>query len=200
MGSPWRKLKPMSPAASALLPRPGAARRTPYLYAQLVATFNVPSRTCEGLLDRYNRTRLPSSGSLALNAGLDDYLAPGRLPSCGSAGAVTGPNPYWMGFYASRPEAKRGANRIVRQLVVAEKLRYCRRGRRQACPPSTFSSSPRCARLRRAWDLCVEQSPRLHHRNVARSIWQESNSPGSSKPKTWPNRALARIRTIRPSS
>jgi hypothetical protein len=32
------------------------------------------------------------------------------------------PNPSWMGFYASRPEAKRRASRIVRQLVVAEKL------------------------------------------------------------------------------
>jgi len=182
-------LKPMSPAASSATSatwRRSPAR--PTSIAQLVATSTVPSRDLWGLLDRYNRTRYPSSGVWALNAGLDDYLA---LVDCHRAALPVlslDPNPYWMGFYASRPEAKRRANRIVRQLVVAEKLTVLPARTASGVSPEHVLVESEIARdLRRAWDLVVLSN---HHDFITGTspdrIWQEEQQPWLEQAKTWP--------------
>jgi hypothetical protein len=110
------------------------------------------------------------------------------------------PNPYWMGFYASRPEAKRRANRIVRQLVVAEKLTVLPARSASGVSPEHAAVESEIARdLRRAWDLVVLSN---HHDFITGTspdrIWQEEQQPWLEQAEDMANHALARIRTIRP--
>jgi len=112
------------------------------------------------------------------------------------------PNPYWMGFYASRPEAKRRANRIVRQLVVAEKLTVLPARTASGVSPEHAPVESEIARdLRRAWDLVVLSN---HHDFITGTspdrIWQEEQQPWLEQAEDMANHALARIRTIRPAA
>jgi len=94
--------------------------RTPYLLCPIGMDFNSPIPGLTGLLDRYNREVYPNSGVFALNAGMDDYLDlvachRERLPEL-----ELDMNPYWMGFYASRPEIKQRCRELVHDLVRVE--------------------------------------------------------------------------------
>ncbi|MEI8258362.1 MAG: hypothetical protein WCJ30_22020, partial [Deltaproteobacteria bacterium] len=96
--------------------------RTPYLLCPIGMDFNAPIPRLRPLLERYNRERYAETGTWTVLAGLDDYFAlvgfhRGALPVL-----ELDPNPYWMGFYASRPESKLLPARIARSLVLAEKL------------------------------------------------------------------------------
>lgn len=96
--------------------------RTPYLFCPIGCDFNDPLPDLHEMLDDYNQRRFDESGVWIVNAGLDDYL---ELVDCHRDKLPTlalDPNPYWMGFYASRPEAKLRCNRITRKLLVAEEL------------------------------------------------------------------------------
>jgi hypothetical protein len=92
------------------------------MYCPIGCDFNDPIESLVDLLDRYNATRYGDTGVWAVNAGMDDYLT---LVNCYRAKLPVlqlDPNPYWMGFYASRQEAKLRCNRIARKAVLAEKL------------------------------------------------------------------------------
>src|SRR5690606_16173767 len=96
----------------------------PYLFCPIGCDFNGPIPRLAELLDRYDRTHYGETGTWVVSAGMDDYLDlvdchRDRLPVL-----ALDPNPYWMGFYASRPNVKRLSNRIVRKLVLAEKLSF----------------------------------------------------------------------------
>lgn len=98
--------------------------RTPYMFCPIGCDFNSPIKGLCGLLDRYNERDAEHSGVFAVVATMEDYL---DLVDCYRDSLPTlelDPNPYWMGFYASRPEAKRACNRIVRKLIEAEKLLF----------------------------------------------------------------------------
>jgi hypothetical protein len=95
---------------------------TPYLFCPIGFDFVPPIPDLVSLLDRYNEKRYPSTGVWALNAGLDDYLDlvdvhRDRLPVLD-----LDPNPYWTGFYSSRPALKKRCHRLVDELVLAEQL------------------------------------------------------------------------------
>jgi hypothetical protein len=153
--------------------------RTPYMFCPIGCDFNEPIPRLVGLLDRYNEHGYPRTGVWALCAGLDDYLAlvdcyREKLPAI-----ALDPNPYWMGFYATRPAAKRRCNRIVRKLVLAEKL--------TAIPPAgpcpedrggTARSADEQQALREAWDLAVLSN---HHDFITGTspdrIWQQEQLP-----------------------
>jgi hypothetical protein len=95
---------------------------TPYLFCPIGCDFNHPILDLGPLVDRYNAEIYPKTGVYATLAGLDDYLDlvdfhREKLPVL-----AADPNPYWMGFYASRPEVKQRPTRISRTLVLAEKL------------------------------------------------------------------------------
>jgi len=97
---------------------------TPYLFCPIGYDFVSPIPDIVPLLDRYNRTRYPTTGIWALNAGLDDYLNlvnfyRDRLPV-----VDLDPNPYWTGFYSVRPALKERCHRLVDELVLAEKLSH----------------------------------------------------------------------------
>jgi hypothetical protein len=96
--------------------------RTPYLFCPIGVDFVAPIPGLVSLLDRYNRRQYPESGLWAVNAGLDDYLAlmegyREQLPVL-----ALDPNPYWTGFYTSRPSLKERCYALVDQLLRAERL------------------------------------------------------------------------------
>jgi hypothetical protein len=96
--------------------------RTPYMLCPIGMDFNDPIEDLRSLLDRYNQERYGTTGTWTVLAGLDDYfeLIEGhreKLPVLS-----VDPNPYWMGFYSSRPALKQRPTRIARSLVLAENL------------------------------------------------------------------------------
>jgi hypothetical protein len=104
--------------ASQLIPR----SRTPYLFCPIGFDFVSPIPDLLTLLDRYNRRHYPETGIWALNAGLDDYLA---LVDCYRDTLPfleLDPNPYWTGFYTSRPTLKKKCHDLVDRLLIAERL------------------------------------------------------------------------------
>ena len=98
--------------------------RTPYLFCPIGFDFVAPIPDLVSLLDRYNQRHYPSTGIWVVNAGLDDYLDlvsfhRDRLPVI-----ELDPNPYWTGFYTSRPALKARAHRLVDELRRAEYLAF----------------------------------------------------------------------------
>ncbi len=96
--------------------------RTPYFLCPIGMDFNDPIDGLRDLLDRYNGERYPRTGTWTVLAGLDDYFEllgfhREKLPVLS-----IDPNPYWMGFYSSRPELKQRPTRIARALLLAESL------------------------------------------------------------------------------
>ena len=93
---------------------------TPYLFCPIGADFVAPIPGLVSLLDRYNRNHSPQSGIWAVNAGLDDYLA---LVGCQRAKLPVlqlDPNPYWTGFYTSRPSLKQRSHLLWQSLRLAD--------------------------------------------------------------------------------
>lgn len=124
LGVPWRTGGHIASRIAALVRQLAPLARTPYLFCPIGCDFNGPIHRLAELLDRYDRTRYQDTGVWALSAGMDDYL---DLVDCRRARLPVlelDPNPYWMGFYASRPNVKRLSNRIARKLVLAEKLAF----------------------------------------------------------------------------
>jgi hypothetical protein len=96
--------------------------RTPYLFCPIGFDFVSPITDLVTLLDRYNRIHYPTTGIWAVNAGIDDYLA---LVDCYRDQLPVlnlDPNPYWMGFYTSRPTLKRRCHELVDLLLLSERL------------------------------------------------------------------------------
>ena len=95
---------------------------TPYLFCPIGGDFVGPLPDLLVLLDRYNRLHYPKSGIWAVNAGLDDYLT---LVDCYRDVLPVleiDPNPYWTGFYTSRPTLKKKGHDLVESLLLAERL------------------------------------------------------------------------------
>jgi hypothetical protein len=116
--------------------------RTPYLFCPIGCDFNGPIPGLVELLARYNEHRYPATGVWAVNASLDDYL---DLVDCHrhALPVVTlDPNPYWMGFYGSRPAAKLRCNRITSKAILAEKV--------SATQPASSAVE---RELREAWEI-----------------------------------------------
>jgi len=97
---------------------------TPYLFCPIGFDFVPPIPDLVSLLDRYNEKRYAATGTWALNAGLDDYL---DLVNCYRDELPVielDPNPYWTGFYSSRPALKKRCHALVNELLLAEELSY----------------------------------------------------------------------------
>lgn len=98
----------------------GRLSRTPYSLCVLGLDFVPPVHRLVGLLERFNERHFDETGIWALNAGLDDYFA--LLEGWRSSLPVMDfdPNPYWTGFYTSRPSLKRHAKELLQVALAAE--------------------------------------------------------------------------------
>lgn len=97
--------------------------RTPYLLLALGSDFAHPVPRLVELLDRWNEKGYQRTGVWLLSAGIDDYLDlvghhRDALPTLS-----LDPNPYWMGFYASRLGLKRACRDLGRRLVAQDNER-----------------------------------------------------------------------------
>ncbi|MBI5489767.1 MAG: hypothetical protein HY905_20705 [Deltaproteobacteria bacterium] len=180
MGLPWRTRRHVARRIRGFVRQLGPQALTPYMFCPIGCDFNGPIRDLVGLLDRHNRTAYPETGVFAVNAGLDDYLAlveqhRERLPTL-----ELDPNPYWMGFYSSRPEAKRSCNRITRKLVLAERLSAVDGGVEDE--------------LRKGWDLVVLSN---HHDFITGTspdrVWEKEQRPALEEAERQADRALEKV-------
>jgi alpha-mannosidase len=117
--------------------------RTPYLFCPLGMDFAAPVPGLLELLDRYNERYYPQTGTWVVNAGLEDYLEllgpyQDRLPVLD-----LDPNPYWTGFYTSRPGLKKRCHSLLKALVEAESLSVLR-----GHPEETLAERPE---IHEAW-------------------------------------------------
>lgn len=144
----------------------GGLSLTPYMYCPIGMDFNAPIADIGALLERYNREVYPETGVYAVMTGLDDYLElvshhRSKLPTL-----ACDPNPYWMGFYATRPEVKQRPMRVARTLVLTEKLSVCQ-------PKSDTLSM----HLQRAWSVLSLSN---HHDYITGTspdrVWREEQS------------------------
>jgi hypothetical protein len=198
-GFPWRTEAHVARRIRGFVRELRPLARTPYLFCPIGGDFNGPIEGLVDLLDRENRVRYPETGVWVLNAGVDDYL---RLVRCHADALPVvdlDPNPYWMGFYASRPEAKRRSNRIVRKLVMAEKLAVLPHVEPDPpAGPGGLAHPEFVERLRAAWDLVVLSN---HHDFITGTspdrVWREEQLPWLQQAETLADEGLAHIRSVR---
>lgn len=119
---PWRTRRHIARRIDGFVRELAPLARTPYLLCPIGMDFNEPIRDLRPLLARYNRERFPRTGTFTVLAGLDDYFDLVGFYREALPVLALDPNPYWMGFYASRPEVKQRPMRVARSLVLAEKL------------------------------------------------------------------------------
>ncbi|AKF10912.1 putative alpha-mannosidase [Sandaracinus amylolyticus] len=191
LGVPWRTGRHIASRIAGLVRQLAPLSRTPYLFCPIGCDFNGPiERLCE-LLERYDRTRFGDSGTWVVSAGLDDYL---DLVDCHRDSLPVlelDPNPYWMGFYASRPNVKRLSNRIVRKLVLAEKLAF----------DPARDPAPHDAELDDAWDLVALTN---HHDLVTGTsperVYRTEQLPWLQRAESLADRVLDRARGDAPET
>lgn len=119
---PWRTRRHIAARIDGYCESLEPFARTPYLMCPIGMDFNDPIVALTELLDRYNRERFSTTGTWAMVAGLDDYFALLEDSRASLPVLEADPNPYWMGFLATRPEVKQRPHRIARKLLLAEKL------------------------------------------------------------------------------
>jgi hypothetical protein len=141
---PWRTRRHVARRIDGFVKQLEPLARTRYLLCPIGMDFNDPIEGLGSLLERYNRERYGVTGTWAVLAGLDDYFDLVRAHTRDLPVLAVDPNPYWMGFYASRPELKQRPTRIARTLVLAEKL--------SALAPEDPALE---ASLRQAWSTLV---------------------------------------------
>ncbi len=119
---PWRTRGHIARRIGSFVRQLEPLARTPYMLCPIGMDFNDPIDRLPELLARYNREHYPATGTWTLLAGMDDYFDLLRGHKDKLPVLSVDPNPYWMGFYSSRPELKQRPTRIARSLLLAESL------------------------------------------------------------------------------
>jgi hypothetical protein len=119
---PWRTRRHVARRIDGFVRELEPLARTPYMLCPIGMDFNDPIERLRELFQRYNEERYGSTGTWAVLAGMDDYFELVRHHRHKLPVLSVDPNPYWMGFYASRPELKQRPRRIARTLLLAESL------------------------------------------------------------------------------
>ncbi len=119
---PWRTRGHVARRIDGFVRQLAPVALTPYLLCPIGMDFNDPIDRLPELLDRYNRDEYARHGTWTVLAGMDDYFDLVRCHEHVLPVLAVDPNPYWMGFYSSRPELKQRPTRIARSLLLAETL------------------------------------------------------------------------------
>jgi hypothetical protein len=131
MGLPlaWPSRHPAKVAAriEGLLGELRPLARTPYRLLTIGFDFSRPVPRLTELVDEFNAVAYDRTGAWLVNASQDDYfdlVATHRddLPTI-----ELDPNPYWTGFYATRPALKRAIRDLGRDLIGLDEVRARRR-------------------------------------------------------------------------
>ncbi|MBW1902668.1 MAG: hypothetical protein JRJ20_13705 [Deltaproteobacteria bacterium] len=122
VGLPARSEKSVAKKIDSYVRRLSPLSQTPYMFCPIGCDFVDPIPDLVSLLDRYNRTRYQDTGVYTVNAGLDDYMELVSFYKDRLQELELDLNPYWMGFYSSRPEIKQRCKKLCRDLILGEKL------------------------------------------------------------------------------
>jgi len=181
----WRTVRHVARRIDGFVRQLQPLARTPYMFCPIGCDFIGPIPDLVPLLDRYNTAQYPRTGVWALNAGMDDYLDLVGFHRQALPALELDPNPYWMGFYASRPETKYRQNRITCKLELAEKL------------GASDVSSERATRdhdLSDAWDLVAVSN---HHDFITGTspdrVFHREQRPLLQRAEALTDRALERV-------
>lgn len=96
--------------------------RTGYMFCPIGGDFNAPIPDLNRILTAYNRDRYLVTGVYVVLAGLEDYLRLVDFHRAELPVLTLDLNPYWTGFYSTRPELKQVCRRLSQSLVLAEGL------------------------------------------------------------------------------
>ena len=183
-GMSWRSKRHIAGRIKGYVRQLEPVSRTPYLFCPIGMDFNDPIDDLGGLLHRYNREHFEETGTWVTLAGLDDYFALLELHRENLPVLHVDPNPYWMGFYATRPEVKQRPTRIARTLLAAEALSAF------APPDEALTKS-----LRDAWSTLVLSN---HHDYITGTspdaVWHEEQRPWLDAAEKAADAALTRAR------
>lgn len=97
--------------------------RTPYRLLPIGIDFARPVPDLVGLLDAWNERHYAATHAWLVNASLEDYLDLVSFHREGLPELRLDPNPYWMGFLATRPSIKARARDIGRHVVACDAQR-----------------------------------------------------------------------------
>lgn len=97
--------------------------RTPYRLLAIGFDFSRPVPGLIEVIDAWNASGYERTGIWVVNAGLDDYLDLVATHRDALPTIELDPNPYWTGFYATRPALKRACRDLGRDLVTLDALR-----------------------------------------------------------------------------
>lgn len=155
MGAPlaWQSREPAAVATQfeGFIDQLRPLARTPYLALAIGLDFSRPIPRLIELIDTWNARDYPRSGVWVVNAGLDDYLDLVATHRDELPMIELDPNPYWTGFYASRPALKRACRDLGREVVTLDALRARRALQTSTAPTSatgTGHDDERCDHAR----------------------------------------------------
>ncbi len=144
---------------------------TPYIFVEVSSDFMIPYQQLVADANLWNTDPkgYAATGVYAVVATFDHYARlinqyPARLQLRSYNALKPGvsfqpfkPNPYWMGYYASRPELKTLHNQSTRNLLAAETYQVIAN---TLVPPSATVKQMQVQNLLNAWDTLV---PSTHH-------------------------------------
>lgn len=176
LGNPFPTRDPENTAkrVESYLERLSPFSRTPYLFCPIGFDFNQPIPHLSKRIREYNQLYYPSKGVFAVIASLEDYMDLVSAHSENLPVIDLDPNPYFMGFYSSRPEAKQLHKEITGKLVAAEKLLSLKEwGRGKGSGREEIWE-----RIREAWDESLMVN---HHDFITgtspQRVWEKEQRP-----------------------
>lgn len=191
-GVPWRTASHVAKRVAEYVEQLSPLAKTRYLFCPIGCDFNGPIPDLMRLVDRYNREVYPQTGTYLVNTGLDEYLDLLEAHRDALPVITLDPNPYWMGFYATRPEAKAQASRTARKLVAAEAGQVERALREGTLPRPD-------PRVHEAWE-CLAVSN--HHDFITGTspdrVWEADQAPVLARAEALADDVLGLPRPLAP--
>ncbi|MBL7732639.1 MAG: hypothetical protein JNM88_15790 [Chitinophagaceae bacterium] len=194
----------------------GPVSPTPYIFVEVSDDFMIPYQQLVADAAQWNAAPggYAATGIYAVVATFDHYIRlvnqnSGQLKqryyNAPKPESSFQPNPYWMGYYASRPELKTLHNKATRNLLAAETYQVISN---LLVPPAAGIKQTQVQQLLNAWDTLV---PSTHHDFITGTavdgVYQTEQLPllnkalamGSDLKKQFINTVAANLSAVKPS-